>query len=98
MPDEQDPARESSSFEAGEIREGDVPPELLPNTMLEISNFTVGIVIGDDLLGSGTLIDVGKRRGILTAHHVASRVIKADDDSVALIVADHPHRLCVRPS
>ena len=66
--------------------------------MREIANFTVGIVIEDDLLGSGTLIDARQRRGILTAHHVASRVMKAEDDSVALVVANHPHRLCVRPS
>jgi hypothetical protein len=85
-------------FEVGEIQHGELPLDLLPNTMREIANFTVGIVIGDDLLGSGTLIDMGRRRGILTAHHVASRVMKADDDALGLVVADHPHRLCVRPS
>lgn len=85
-------------FDVGRLRHKDLPPDLLPSTMREIANFTVGIVIGDDLLGSGTLIDIGRRRGILTAYHVASRVMKADDDAVALVVADHPHRLCVQPS
>lgn len=91
-------ARGDFPFEVGTIRHGDLPPDLLLNTMREIADVTVGIVIGNDLLGSGTLIDIGQRRGILTAHHVASRVMKAEDDAVALVVADHPHRLCVWPS
>ncbi len=98
MPDKNQPAPGEPPFEMVKIRHGDLPPGLLPSTMQEISNFTVGIVRGNQLLGSGTLIDIEKRRGILTAHHVAELVMRADEDAIALIVANHPHRLCVRSS
>ncbi len=85
-------------FEFGEIQHQELPADLKPRVMREIANFTVAVVVGDEVLASGTLIDIANRRGILTAYHVASRVIKADDDAVALVVADHPHRLCLRRS
>jgi hypothetical protein len=98
MSDKEQPLPGNSHFEVGEIKHQGLPADLLRITMQEISDFTVGIVIGDDLLGSGTLIDIGQRRGILTAHHVAELIVEADDDALALIVANHPHRLRVRPS
>jgi hypothetical protein len=59
--------------------------------------FAVGLMHRDDLIGSGTLVQVGDRRGILTAYHVVHEVgvdfRAGSQDSLGLIILrERAHR------
>ena len=55
----------------------DIPVQLISEIQHRVTAFTVGLVkLGDGdayLRGSGTLIELGNSRAILTAHHVHRR-------------------------
>ena len=57
-----------------------------------IDDFTVSFVLGDELWGSGTLVDVSGTLGILTAFHVARDLVRHGDRDLAMIIARHFHR------
>jgi hypothetical protein len=68
---------------------------LLQSSSRSIYPFVVGLIHKDDLVGSGTLVRFGDRRGILTAYHVVHDVAPKFDfragsqDSLGLIVERH---------
>jgi hypothetical protein len=80
---------------------------VLQGLMNSISNsiypFVVGLIHRDDLVGSGTLIRFGDRRGILTAYHVVHDVTPKFDfrpgseDCLGLIIESHEraHRFVI---
>lgn len=62
------------SYEATEkgtrLAARDVSQDLLNSISNSVYPFVVGLIHRDDLVGSGTLVRIGDRQGILTAHHV----------------------------
>ena len=57
-----------------------------------IEDFTVCFVLDQALAGSGTLVDIDGRFGILTAFHVAAELKRRPEASLSLIIAKYPHR------
>ncbi len=69
--------------------------DLFNSISSSIYPFVVGLIHRDDLVGSGTLVRLGDRRGILTAYHVIHDVVPKFDfsagsqDSLGLIIEPH---------
>ena len=61
------------------------------NATLEIKNYTAIFFLEDERVGSGVFVNTCGYNGILTAHHVAEPVLKAQ--TFALCIADHEHTL-----
>src|SRR4051812_3001630 len=79
----------------------DVVAKLKASTARAIYDFTVSLVLDDELLGSGTLADAFGTLGILTAFHVADPIERDRDATLSLIIAPHAHRFdipraCIR--
>jgi len=55
------------------IKLEDIPQDLLNSISDELMQYSVGLYLEAQQLGSGTLIRCGERLGILTAHHVVHR-------------------------
>jgi hypothetical protein len=75
------------------LQNNDVSQGLLNSISHSIYPFVVGLIHRDDLVGSGTLVRFGDRRGILTAYHFV-HVPKFDfragsQDSLGLIILPH---------
>jgi hypothetical protein len=79
------------------LQESDISQALLNSISNSIYPFVVGLVHKDDLIGSGTLVRLGDRRGILTAYHVVHDVVPKFDfragsqDFLGLIILPHEH-------
>jgi hypothetical protein len=56
------------------LQKNEVTPALVNSISDSVYPFVVGLIHADDLVGSGTLIRVGERFGILTAYHVVHNV------------------------
>lgn len=81
----------------------DIPSEFLESVGREILNFTVGIVrltnregVEDlALLGSGTLIDMDGKLGILTAQHVIEEIPRKNRD-IGFLLSEKVHTFAVQ--
>jgi hypothetical protein len=77
------------------LQASDVSQDLLHSISNSVYPFVVGLIHRDDLVGSGTLVRLGDRRGILTAYHVVHNVVPKFDfragsqDSLGLIILPH---------
>ncbi|CEF49258.1 unnamed protein product [uncultured bacterium] len=77
------------------LQERDISQALISSISNSIYPFVVGLIHRDDLVGSGTLVRFGDRRGILTAYHVVHSVVPKFDfragsqDSLGLIILPH---------
>jgi len=77
---------------------GDLPQSVTDSVVKDISAFSVGlskVYNGSkgpsvELLGSGTLVTVGSKRAILTAHHVIQVLPKTGRLGLLLWSTDHP--------
>jgi hypothetical protein len=49
----------------------DIPQDILDKVIRDIVDYCVPIILGQGLLGSGTLVKCGAKHGVLTAYHVA---------------------------
>ena len=49
----------------------DIPQDVRDKVMRDIVDYCVPILLGQNLLGSGTLVRCGAKHGVLTAYHVA---------------------------
>ncbi len=56
------------------LKRGELSQALVNSISEAVYPFVVGLIHADDLVGSGTLIRIGERRGILTAYHVIHSV------------------------
>jgi hypothetical protein len=81
------------------LQKAEVSQDLVNSISNLIYPFVVGLIHRDDLVGSGTLVRVGDRRGILTAYHVIHDVAPKFDfragsqDSLGLIILrERAHR------
>ncbi len=90
--------KECSKEAAGKIiplQQSDVSEDLVNSISSSIYPFVVGLIHRDDLIGSGTLVRLGDRRGILTAYHVIHDVVPRFDfragsqDFLGLIILSH---------
>src|ERR1043165_6530030 len=80
------------------IRVGDLPKELTARIVGELSAFSIGFTRVPeaperpivDLLGSGTLVTVGGKHAILTAHHVMRILPRVGRLGLLLWSSDHP--------
>ena len=66
--------------------------------LARISNFAVGLVVrkdgaGSEVLGSGVLVSIEGRRGILTCGHVAEKYAKRDEIGLIRFVAGNQRQL-----
>src|SRR5438105_655753 len=77
-------------IEYGIWPEADVPAHIKDAGTREMSNYTVSLILRQRLIGSGTLIRVGDKHGILTAAHVA-KVVENADQAIGVNIADYPH-------
>jgi hypothetical protein len=74
------------------LQKNEVTPALANSISDSVYPFVVGLIHADDLVGSGTLIRVGERFGILTAYHVVHNVTPKFDfragstDNLGLII------------
>jgi len=88
-------------FEQIEI--GKLPLDLLENIARDISDYTVALIaLGfkkDDLvehhIGSGSLIRVGEKHCILTAHHCIDSHAFKDCIRLGLAIKSHPHHFSI---
>lgn len=61
---------------------GDLPPEITGIVTEEIRHFAVPLMLNNEFLGSGVLVEVDGRPGILTAEHVINNPALPFDNSV----------------
>ena len=69
---------------------------LFDKLILELDHYTVSLTLKDRLIGSGTLVIVGGRFGILTAHHVAEILCKDQTARINVIIAGHEHLFSIK--
>lgn len=86
------------------IRHRDIPEDVQNRLGRAVGDFSIPIVLDWQFLGSGTLIQFGDTRGILTAEHVvrhpteAARRIDTSINSKQRLfttIAEHPHELMI---
>jgi hypothetical protein len=80
-------------------RNDELPQELIAKVkkqiVREISDFGVSLIRDQDLAGSGVLVSVGPKTGILTALHVAESAIGHRKTPIGLNIAQHDHQFFV---
>ena len=64
------------------IRLGDLPSDLNEGVRAELRHFAVPLILNDDFLGSGVLVEVDNIPGILTAEHVVNNPAAPFDNSL----------------
>src|SRR5262249_16059690 len=69
---------DAAKVEYGRWPQTHVPAQIKEAGTREMANYTVSLILRQRLIGSGTLIRVGDKHGILTAAHVAAIVENAD--------------------
>ena len=67
------------------------PEHLAGITCQKIAQYSVGLLREHRTIGSGTLVAVGNRRGILTAHHVADILTEAPGIDIGINYQSVPH-------
>ena len=86
-----------NASETVRLQEDELTTILTKSISDAIYPFVVGLIHNDDLIGSGTLVRVGDRRGILTAYHVVHDarpkldVRAGSSDLLGLIILAHEH-------
>jgi len=81
------------------VRLRHVPPDLFDEATRIVASYSVALVRDDRLIGSGTLVEIDGRRGILTAHHVASLINFRDaTGSLGICIADFAHNFQIKSS
>jgi hypothetical protein len=72
---------------------GDLPGEILDEATSTTATFSTPLIYHDQLIGSGTFVDINGRKGIATATHVASLINfdPAFDEKLRLCIADFAH-------
>jgi len=81
---------DAAKVEYGRWPQTHVPAQIKEAGTREMANYTVSLILRQRLIGSGTLIRVGDKHGILTAAHVAA-IVENADQAIGINVADHPH-------
>src|SRR5687768_10148144 len=77
--------------EFGNLSKAKVPRSLLDRATGEIGDYTVSLVVGKTLVGSGTLLELCGSCGILTAHHVSRLLLDTQRKDFAVVIARHLH-------
>ncbi|HMO64695.1 MAG TPA: hypothetical protein PKE47_05655 [Verrucomicrobiota bacterium] len=90
-------SQQKDIFEIRNVQSDKIPEAVKLGAMDQIFNYTIGFVLRDNLLGSGTLTSYEGRYGIITANHVAKEVFAATDGEVAILIAKSPHRRGINP-
>ncbi len=81
------------------IQLGNVPRHLFDEATRIVADYSVSLIYHDKLIGSGTLVSIDQRTGILTAHHVASLINFRDaSESLGLCIAEFPHNFQIPTS
>ena len=80
-------------MEYSHYSEGSVPVALLDRAARAISDYSISLSIDNGSWGSGTLVCFEQYYGILTAAHVVSALERRKDKMIAIVCADHLHRL-----
>lgn len=75
-----------------QTEESTLPPNWLENTAGKICQCTICFIIGNSPAGSGTLVSIGGRYGILTAQHVANEVMASPEGALSICLRTDPHR------
>src|SRR5262249_35162908 len=78
------------TVEYGVHPQTDVPAEIKEAGTREMANYTVSLILKQRLIGSGTLVRVGDRHGILTAAHVAE-IVQNADQAIGINISSDPH-------
>jgi hypothetical protein len=85
----------------GKFEPSALPPELQSRMMgaaaRRVHDFTVGFVLNNQILGSGTVVSVGGKVGILTAAHVADEFSGRLKKNVGLVISKHRHHFQLQP-
>jgi hypothetical protein len=76
-------------MEYGTHSEYDLPDSALESAVRDLKHFAVSFVVKQRLQGSGTLLRIDNRYGILTARHVWD--IMANKEYVGLNIAESAH-------
>jgi len=63
------------------IRLGDLRDGLLDQVVTEVRHFAVPLMLNDDFIGSGVLVQIDNVFGILTAEHVVNKNLSAPFDN-----------------
>lgn len=83
----------TGDFEFDRYAEGSVPEALLHQATRALVDYLVSFGVDDRSSGSATLVTADGRPGLLTAAHVIDDLMKAADEHVAVVCAEHPHQL-----
>jgi hypothetical protein len=81
------------------IETGDLPKGFEDEVSRRLADFTIAFISPEtpesqhQLLGSGVLVEVEKRRAVLTAHHVLARVEAEKSGRIGMLLTPthHPH-------
>ncbi len=76
----------------GQAERDKLPQNFFADSISAICKCTTCFIIGDSPAGSGTLVSIEGRNGILTAHHVAKEAMTAPEGSLSICIKKDPHR------
>ena len=73
-----------------------LPEALTRKAVAQLAHFSVSLIMNQKLIGSGTLVSLWPRLGVLTAQHVASLISEQESPFLGINMRGHPHQAAVR--